>query len=379
MIFPPEIISNSIENHFVKHNTTSKVIYLTVLVVIITSIILLPYISVDITTQARGIIRTPFENNALQTVVYAEVKKVYISENSDVSMGDTLLLLNSDKIDEQIKRNREKTEENKNYIHDITNLLSSNTILKTAKYIAEYNYYKSLLAEQKSVVDQLKYEFQLSETLYKKLITPKQEYLQNKTKYESALEKMNNIQKQFVSNLENEKARLEIENNEITSSITQLEKEKSNYTIKAPHSGSIIQYSGVSVGSFISPGQTIAYISNTDNLIVECYLSPTDIGFIKKGQNVVFQLDAFNYNQWGMANGIVDEISNDIITINDKPIFRIRCSLNQKYLQLKNGYKGKLKKGMTLTGRFYLTERTLWQLLFDKVDDWMNPKIADIS
>ena len=379
MPFPPEIISNSVESHFVKHSTTSKAIYLTVLVVIIITIILLPYISVDVTTQSRGIIRTPFENNALQAVVYAEVKKVYFSENSEVTIGDTLLILNSDKIDEQIKRNLEKKEENNKYINDITNLLSSNTILKTSKYTAEYNYFKSSLAEQKSIVDQLKYEFQLSETLYKKAITSKQEYLQNKSKYESALEKLNNIQKQFISNMENEKARLEIENNEITSSITQLEKEKINYTIKAPHSGSIIQYSGVSIGSFISPGQTIAYISNADNLMVECYLSPTDIGYIKKGQNVVFQLDAFNYNQWGLANGIVTEISNDIITMNDKPIFRIRCTLKQKNLQLKNGYKGNLKKGMTVTGRFYLTERTLWQLLFDKVDDWMNPKIADIS
>jgi HlyD family secretion protein len=63
--------------------------------------------------------------------------------------------------------------------------------------------------------------------------------------------------------------------------------------------------------------------------------------------------------------------------MNEQPVFRVRCSLDTKFLQLKNGYKGDLKKGMTLTGRFYLTDRSLWQLLFDKVDKWVNPKLKE--
>jgi HlyD family secretion protein len=30
---------------------------------------------------------------------------------------------------------------------------------------------------------------------------------------------------------------------------------------------------------------------------------------------------------------------------------------------------------MSLTARFNVTERTLFQLLYDKVDDWLNPRI----
>lgn len=45
----------------------------------------------------------------------------------------------------------------------------------------------------------------------------------------------------------------------------------------------------------------------------------------------------------------------------------------QRLSRPKNGYKGYLKKGMTLQARFIITERTLWQLLYDKVDDWINP------
>ena len=85
-------------------------------------------------------------------------------------------------------------------------------------------------------------------------------------------------------------------------------------------------------------------------------------------------MDAFNYNQWGLAQGAVTEISKDIISMDEQPVFRVRCSLDTPFLALKNGYRGNLKKGMTLTGRFYLTDRSLWQLLFDRIDDWMNPR-----
>lgn len=36
-----------------------------------------------------------------------------------------------------------------------------------------------------------------------------------------------------------------------------------------------------------------------------------------------------------------------------------------------------VKKGMTLTGRFMITKRSLLQLLYDKTDNWLNPKITE--
>lgn len=109
--------------------------------------------------------------------------------------------------------------------------------------------------------------------------------------------------------------------------------------------------------------------------MVECYVAPADIGYIQTFQDVNFQLDAFNYQQWGLLHGKVTYILPDIVQINEQPFFRVRCLLDKHYLELPNGYRGNLKKGMTTTARFYLTRRSLWQLLFDKIDNWMNPKI----
>ncbi|MFM7431195.1 MAG: secretion protein HlyD, partial [Flammeovirgaceae bacterium] len=87
------------------------------------------------------------------------------------------------------------------------------------------------------------------------------------------------------------------------------------------------------------------------------------------------QVDAFNYNQWGMATCKVIAVPQDIKLIDNKPVFEVRCSLYKDFLQLKSGYKGFLKKGMTLQARFIVTERSLWQLLYDKIAEWVNPNL----
>jgi len=69
------------------------------------------------------------------------------------------------------------------------------------------------------------------------------------------------------------------------------------------------------------------------------------------------------------------DISNEVYLLNDQPFFKVRCSLDEQYLVLGNGFKGNLKKGLTTTARFQITKRSIAQLLFDKADDWLNPKL----
>ncbi len=49
--------------------------------------------------------------------------------------------------------------------------------------------------------------------------------------------------------------------------------------------------------------------------------------------------------------------------------------MDKDFLSLKNGYKGYLKKGMTVFARFVIAERTVMQLLVDKVDNWLRPGV----
>ncbi len=104
MIFPPEIIEDTTESLFVRHNTRSRIIYLIVVISIAVMLVSLPFIYVEISTQASGVIRSPYENNQLQAAVYGEIIEIFITENAEVKKGDTLLILNSAYIQEQINR-----------------------------------------------------------------------------------------------------------------------------------------------------------------------------------------------------------------------------------------------------------------------------------
>jgi HlyD family secretion protein len=75
----------------------------------------------------------------------------------------------------------------------------------------------------------------------------------------------------------------------------------------------------------------------------------------------------------------VIEIDKNPRIINNEMVFVVRCTYSQKDLVLKNGVKGKIIKGMTLTGNFFLAKRMIIDLLFDKVDDWINPNKIKIT
>ena len=376
-LFPIEIQKNTVQNHFVKRHTTSKTIYWIILFAIIIVCISLPFIIVDVTSQSRSTIRGLNENNTLQSALYAEVVKINIHENKLVNAGDTLVWLRTDELEEQLSRLHERIYENDEFMDDLSRLIKGNYIVRTPKYKTQLAEYRGRIAEKNVTLNQAKKEYEVSKTLFNKGIEAKFDYEQVESRYNVEKSQIDLLHYQQRNAWEAERTNLEQETKNIESEIQLAEKRKTQYAIVAPISGHIVQYAGLNVGNFISPSQTIAQITSTDNLLAECYVSPNDIGYIDVNQKIKLQIDAFDYQQWGLLDGAVTEVISDVVQIENQPFFRVRCSLDKHYLELPNGYRGNLKKGMSATVRFFLTERSLAQLLFDKIDDWINPKIVD--
>jgi HlyD family secretion protein len=217
----------------------------------------------------------------------------------------------------------------------------------------------------------------ISDELFEKRVETKVDNKRFHNDYLASIKKEKFIYEQYQRKWNAELVMLKQENVEFGTQMTQLEEEIKKYTIIAPIEGEVMQVAGIQENSYVPSGFQFAQISPKGKLIIECFATPYDIGFLHEGMQANFQLDAFNYNQWGMAKGLVKEISSDIVYVNNQPVFKVRCSIQTTYLQLKNGYKSDLKKGMTLTGRFTITERTLAQLIFDKLDNWLNPKLVN--
>lgn len=217
-------------------------------------------------------------------------------------------------------------------------------------------------------------KFERKKRLFQRSVISEAAYDKIKFKVESLYIEYNLLFEKQLNKWRKQQIKLENELEDLNLKQRTIEDKKDKYVLRAPVSGTIQNMKGLYEGGTVVANQPLAVISPDTSLIAEIYVPPGKIGLIKKGMPVTFQVSAFDYNQWGFIAGKVKAISNDVVVMNKQPVFKINCTLNKTWLTLKNGYKGNLKKGMRVQARFKITERSLFQLLYDNLDDWLNPK-----
>lgn len=382
-IFPKEIIENTIESHQFIHSKKSKVIYTIILVSLITIIGLLPFITIDIYTSSRGLIKPDKERLTITSLNSGKVIHVNLKNNNFVKKGDTLLILDNTVINEKISLAQHQKEDVNLFIEDLKYLINaktpkSNKII-SHKYKKEYLLYNQKLQELYTRQKKLKVDYVRSKNLYEKDVIARVEFENVTFDLDLVLSSIYQLKQQHINSWQATLTEYNSNVLEIESSEKQLQDNKSQFIVTALTSGTLIDVKSIEKGSFLNAGEVFANISPNTSLLVECFINPSDIGLLKPNNEVNFQIDAYNYNQWGLATGNIIEIGKDIEFIDNTSAFKVQCHINETELSLKNGFEGKLKKGMTLNAQFKLAERTLFDLLYDKVDDWVNPSQKEIA
>ncbi|WP_299248696.1 HlyD family efflux transporter periplasmic adaptor subunit [uncultured Lacinutrix sp.] len=373
-IFPEDILHNTVEYHIAKHSKKTNLIFWIIFLVLVSALAALPFIYVDIYTTSRGIITSHEKPVTLFAPISGRVTYFNLVENQSVSKGDTLLVVNQKILDERDHLIDSQKEDTENFISDLELLIKGNySKLKTKQYKKNYLKFQQQLFNINTIIKNSQAEFNRSKTLFEKDVIAKSEYDNALLELNKLKNDRTNIYKQAQLTWQTELTDYEQSLENLDSNKKQLKEEKDMYVLIAPIDGELINVQGFNLGSILSAGTNLANISPSKNLIIESFLSPSDIGYIDEGIEAKYQIDSYNSNQWGFATGEITEVGKDIVQINNSNIFKVRSSLNEKYLSLVNGARGDLKKGMTVTSRFFLTRRSLFQLLFDSIDDWFNP------
>ena len=368
---------NNLENLTAKNKTRIFSIYLVVVLALVSLLFLLPIINIDISSQSRGIIRSKTDNVPVTTIVSGKITWLSLKNNCFVQKGDTIIKIEKENLDTQKNTQTILQTSTLALLNDISSLLNNNPAnIQTSTAREDFYKYQSQKIELQSKVAQAQSNFNRNKILFDKDVIAKSEFEKFQYELKFANQALQSFINQQKATWENQKLDLENQIKNGNGTIKKIEVEENNYFVLAPISGTIEDFSGLQIGSFVNASQPIANISATDNLIVESNVSPNDIGLIRKNQKVKFQIDAFNYNQWGLLEGKVIEIDNNLTSQENQAFFKVRCQLNTKEMKLKSGYKTNVSKGMTLTTRYIIAHRSLFDLLFDKVDDWLNPKIV---
>jgi len=362
----------------------TQLIYVVTVIAILVTFALLPFIKTPISIKGNGLLQSSIEKAELTIPVNGRLTRLKLTDNQKITRGDTILV-----IDASVQKQQGALADNRKrqigqFLGDINELLAGvnnertrTPNLQTGQYNASWQQFAQELQNSAIAKQQAASTFNRYNELYKNKVLTESEYEKYKFEYDQAKSAYLMILAKYKTQWQTEANGFRNELRQLNGQEAELNEQKRQYMLKAPISGSVQNISGVQNGAYVFANQKIGEISPDANLTAFCYIKPSDIGLIKKGQQVRFQVDAFNYNQWGLVTGKVVDISDDIIIVNqNQPVFKVKCTLDKNYLTLKNGYKGYLKKGMNFTARFNVTKRSLYQLLYDKVDDWVNPNIG---
>ena len=381
-LLPFSLTSQCLESYFIKITSRSKIIYWIIILMVISGIVILPFIYVDVAVQARGYFQSDIEKQVVYIPYQGKIVFTSIRNGVRVTKGDTLLIIESETIRARQNALLQSIAENNASISDLEKLTKVDSLeiqllqpgLLTLKYKAEFVNLRSQRTIQFQKYQKKKTEHERNELLYNQEIIPEMDYENSLFVLSSERDNLNQIlfyQKSLwhsdLTNRRNEAVNL-------LASLEQCTEELTNRIVRASTNGEIMQSSDIQTGSIVSPGQKIAEISPDGELVATCFVKPADIGLIHEKQQVRIQVDALNYNEWGMVEGEIIDISDDMIIENGSMVyFRVKCKPAKTFLSLKNGYKADIKKGMSLNTRIVVIKRSLYNLLFDKADKWFNP------
>ncbi|MCL9805868.1 HlyD family secretion protein [Flavobacterium amniphilum] len=367
---------HTIENLIAKNKTKSISLYVVLVLAVIVLLLSLPIIKVDVSSQSRGIVRSSTDKVPLQVLVNGKVTELKLRNNCLVQKGDTLLKIAQDNLQTEKSTTIIASNDNQSLIDDLQKVSTGNASgLKTEVIVQEWYSYQTRKSELEEKLHYAQTEYNRQKQLYEKDVIATAEFDKYKHQLTTAKQALSILDKSQKAQWQNRCRELQEKSKNLSGTLNKIDTEAESYFVVAPVTGTIENFSGIQIGSFLNASQPVATISPIDNLIVECTVSPDDVGLIKTNQSVKFQIDAFNYNQWGLLEGKVFDIDKNITLQENQAFFKVRCNLNSKTMQLKSGYKTQISNGMTLTARYIITRRSLYDLLFDKVDDWLNPKI----
>jgi HlyD family secretion protein len=368
------------EFKFLYKNENSKIIYIFIILIIFFSIVSLPFIYTDISIKSTGITRPVTERTEVKPIITGIIDTVYYKEGDKVEKNAVLLRLKDPNTKGKVILNKFEINQREQFIHDLS-ILTNSLHLKTStinKLTAPL--YKQQLAkftnqkqDLEASIGKAKKELDINTPLAKDKIISGKEFYDIQINYQKLQSSYQAFVQEQLSVWQQELAQYNLELSQYKQQLNIVNTDASYYFVKAPTSGIIQGINTRYQGGLLQANETLCTISPEGDLIGECYVPTRDIGLLKVGQPVRYQMEAFDYNYFGVLTGKVATIDNDFTVINNTPVFKVRCSFDSTQLHLKNGFTGTLKKGLNFQARFIVARRSLWQLLYDNLDDWLNP------
>ncbi|MCI5045582.1 MAG: HlyD family efflux transporter periplasmic adaptor subunit [Aquisalinus sp.] len=148
--------------------------------------------------------------------------------------------------------------------------------------------------------------------------------------------------------------------------------QQAGYVVTAPVSGTVANLRA-KVGSSVTPGGfQVAILPEGGQLVAHLFAPTRAAGFVEPGQPVRIMYEAFPFQRFGSANGLVSEVSATVLLPEDgpgsvgiqEPVYKVVVKLEKQYVDA-YGEQFSLQDGMALQADIILDRRTLIEWLFE--------------
>lgn len=153
--------------------------------------------------------------------------------------------------------------------------------------------------------------------------------------------------------------------------------------LRAPQAGTVKDLATHTVGTVAAPGTILmTLVPQGDTLIAEVWVGNQDVGFVRPGQDVKLKLAAFQFQKYGMVEGVVQHVSadateapsantrSDALGGRDRPMgplaYRALVELKRQDLAV-DGARYALSPGMQVSSEINLGTRTILDYVLSPV------------
>ena len=376
------------ESFLTKRGRHRPYVYWTALVMCAAALLSLPIIDVDVTVQERGRVRPATERTAIVARTAGFISSIRVHDNDLVHTGDTLLTLSTQGLQAKFDFNDSQTKVLNKELADLHYLLDRVgnkrpvlvNDLQTAKYISEYQKFDTDCRNANLKVDRTEREMNRNKQLLANKVVAARDFEEACYQANAARVDREAVNQETLARWQADRVQKQTDLEHLETEARQLAEERNLYSVIAPLDGTVIGWEGVVEGSYVQSGQRIGDISPTSDFVIDVSVPPKDIGRIFKGQSVNIQVDAYPYTIWGLLPGQVMRISADYVQeAESNGAFRVIVQPERDYLRTREGLTGSLKKGMTTNARFFVARRSLWELVYESMDNLFNPALKNDS
>jgi len=225
-------------------------------------------------------------------------------------------------------------------------------------------------------LEQLSKELSLTAPLVEQGVMSEVELLRLKRQYADMQSHMAERYNRYLTDASNEWVKVESELSQTRENTLAREDALKKTVIRAPMDGIVKHVQQTTLGAVIQSGQSILEIVPVkDDMLVEAYVKPSEVAFLRVNQPAVVKLTAFDFNKYGGLEAVLDHISPDTLRDENKPrkpggapvdleegYYRILVRIIDKRLD-RHGMRMNATPGMTATVEIKTGEKTVLEYL----------------